>query len=327
MIFATCFLHMMPEVYESTVELKKYGYIQTHYPFSQLVVSIGFFLVYFIEEIAHYFVSQVTDEEICHRKNKNKPSATTQSAFKITQVSAASNKITPEVLDLDKEEECQDEGVDLPSPTSSPDNTEPDPESQNITDEKQSETEEQMKVDEMADTEEVSQVAELDKLMKSKALTHQQIIRGILIVLALSLHGFFEGLAIGLQSSIGNIWYLFIAVSIHSATILFVISLELILANAKLKIIVIHVLILSIVCPVGVLLGTAATLGTNTESKVKTVAVVILEGLSAGTITYITFFEVLNREKARRVYRLRRAASIILGFCLMACLECFEMYY
>lgn len=163
--------------------------------------------------------------------------------------------------------------------------------------------------------------------METKGITQKQILRGIMIILALSLHSFFEGLAIGLQMKKSNIWYLFIAISIHSATILFVVSMELILANTKIKVIIVHVLILSITSPLGVFLGLLVTLKSSNESRVKSVAVAVLEGLSAGTILYITFFEVLIREKERRQCRMRRAFFIIFGFCLMACLECGEMYY
>jgi hypothetical protein len=62
----------------------------------------------------------------------------------------------------------------------------------------------------------------------------------------------------------------------------------------------------------------------NTQAK--STAVVLLEGLSAGTILYITFFEVLNREKERRAYTFRRAVCILGGFGLMAVLQCAEMY-
>ncbi|XP_017772306.1 PREDICTED: zinc transporter ZIP3-like [Nicrophorus vespilloides] len=266
-IFATCFLHMIPEVYESTIELKKFGLINSQYPFSQLIVSLGFFLIYFIEELGQYFISRLP-EEPCESKN---------------------NQVAPEVTvveDLAIEKELD------------------------ITLEKSKEFE---------------QVEELDKLIDSKAMTQQQIIRGILIVLALSLHAFFEGLAIGLQTSISNIWYLFLAISIHSATILFCIGLELLLANTKIRTIIVHVSILSITSPLGVFFGLLITLNADMNTKAKTIWVMLIEGLSAGTILYITFFEVLNREKERRVYRMSRACFIILGFGLMACLECWEM--
>ncbi|KAG5881406.1 hypothetical protein JTB14_008918 [Gonioctena quinquepunctata] len=151
--------------------------------------------------------------------------------------------------------------------------------------------------------------------------------RCILIVLALSFHAIFEGLAIGLQKNTSNIWFLFIAVCIHSATILFCMGLELLLAKAKIKFICFQMLALAVASPFGVFLGLLVTIKSDMETRAKSTAVVLLEGLSAGTILYITFFEVLNREKERRVYRIPRAICILGGFSLMAFLEYLELYH
>ena len=39
-------------------------------------------------------------------------------------------------------------------------------------------------------------------------------LRGLLIVLALSVHELFEGLAVGLESSVGNVWYVLMFVTL-----------------------------------------------------------------------------------------------------------------
>lgn len=144
--------------------------------------------------------------------------------------------------------------------------------------------------------------------------------------MALSFHAIFEGLAIGLQNEAATIWYLFTAVTIHSATILFCMGLELLIAKTKTKIIVIQMLILAATSPFGVILGLLITLSSDmNSSKAKSATVVILEGLSTGTILYITFFEILNREKARRVFRLYRGLCILGGFIFMALLQYYEL--
>lgn len=149
----------------------------------------------------------------------------------------------------------------------------------------------------------------------------QQSIRCILVVLALSFHAIIEGFSIGLQKNHAEIWYMFIATSIHSAIMLFCIGLELLLARTRYKFIFIIVLILAVANPVGVILGLIVTMKSKVDTLCKSVAVVLLEGLSAGTILYITFFEILKREKERRVHRLSRSCCIIAGFTLMALLQ------
>ncbi len=68
-------------------------------------------------------------------------------------------------------------------------------------------------------------------------------IRNLLIVVAISFHGVFEGMAIGLQSSSADVWYLFLAMSLHECTILFCIGIELISSNTKFLRIITYILI------------------------------------------------------------------------------------
>jgi len=53
----------------------------------------------------------------------------------------------------------------------------------------------------------------LGDLAKQKSLT--AAIRGFLLVMALSFHSIFEGMAIGLQSTVNDVWFLFAAVTVH----------------------------------------------------------------------------------------------------------------
>lgn len=305
-LFATCFLHMMPEVWKSVEVLKQYGNLQTDYPLSQMTVSLGFFLVYFVEELSHWFLTKVPDQ-VCDKKNDNP-------ARLVSPLSLSSNnKVSPlnqenDVYiiqdDMFKEKEAL-ESVPISDNASLSSEV----------------VKENKKNEEMN-----KEIDEIEEEMEIQARTTQQIMRYVLIVSALSLHSIFEGLAIGLQHSVPNIWYLFTAVSIHSATILFYIGLELLLKKTKLRTLLANVIILAITSPIGVVLGLIITLRANMDTRVKSTAVVVLEGLSAGTLLYITFFEVLNREKERRVYRVRRCLCILAGFGLMALLQCTEMY-
>ncbi|EFA06404.1 zinc transporter ZIP3 [Tribolium castaneum] len=304
-LFATCMLHMMPEVYKSVEELKRLGNVNTDYPLSQMTISVGFFLVYFIEELSHWFVTHVPDDA-CERISRS----ATPTSNKVAPKSAFTEEKkpipqTPFIVD-EYEKKPPDE-----------------PDTYSLNAEEIENEKNQKNIDLDSELERVeSAKSSVEKAVKTK----QQIMRYVLVVVALSFHAMFEGLAIGLQHSIANIWYLFVAVSIHSATILFYISLELVLAKTELRRILTHVAILSVTSPAGVLLGLLITQKANMNTQAKSTAVVLLEGLSAGTILYITFFEVLNREKERRAWTIRRGVCILGGFVLMALLQCAEMY-
>ncbi|KAI4467487.1 zinc/iron transporter [Holotrichia oblita] len=332
-LFATCFLHMMPDVNKSVEHLIKNTDFDATYPFSQVIVSIGFFFIYFIEEVSHWLITKMGKET--RRSIKN--NCQTQCICS-RPISSKENKIYPQEsgrenndvvfiiqpidtnvnVERENQKNLQPKKEDEDKADFLEDDYELNPSRKNSTfiDED---------MGEVATLEEVEQVKELEKLMERQEKDQQQILRCCLVVVALSLHAFFEGLAIGLQLSISNIWYLFTAISIHSATILFCIGLELLIARTKASVIIFNIVILSVTSPFGVLLGLVITLYADMNTTAKSLAVVLLEGLSAGTILYITFFEVLNREKARRVIILTRACFILGGFTLMAILEYVEL--
>lgn len=331
-LFATCFLHMMPAVYEFVIELRKYGDIVTKFPYSQLIICAGFFVVYFVEELSHWFVNSTNK---CMKK-RGKKRATTRAITPAglpppTINGYVDEEKTPRKLNEQILSEYVD-GKKMPYVIDYGNNEKRPPSIVNGYFDESEEKEEADETDpeEGLDTledDQVQPVKELEMIINRQSKTRQQILRCILIMLALSFHAVFEGVAIGLQKSIPDIWYLFTAVSVHSATILFCTSFELLIAKAKIKTILTHVLLLSVTSPLGVLTGLAITMTTDMNTHAKSVAVVFLEGFSTGTILYITFFEVLKREKERRIYSFRRGIFILAGFTLMAVLEYAEVYH
>ncbi|CAG7818678.1 unnamed protein product [Allacma fusca] len=80
-------------------------------------------------------------------------------------------------------------------------------------------------------------------------------IRNLLIVIAISFHGIFEGLAIGIQPTAKDLWYLFLAVSLHECTILFCIGVELISSKTRVFRMITYILVVSLVSPIGIAIG------------------------------------------------------------------------
>lgn len=254
-LFATCFLHMIPEVDQAMFELQKQDEDLTKYPFSQLLICVGFLMVYFVEEVAYYIISTIPGNE----------------EFK--------NKVAP----LNRHIKL-DTFVDF-------------------------------------DIDKASDEKETDEQLKQSP---KKLLRCILITIALSFHAVFEGIAIGLQNSASNIWYLFVAVSLHSVTLLFCVGVELLFSRKSYALIFLFILVLSVMSPVGVFIGLGVTSPTDEETASTSRASALLEGLSTGTILYITFFEVLAKEKDRQQYRIGRGLALLGGFGLMALLQIIE---
>lgn len=149
--------------------------------------------------------------------------------------------------------------------------------------------------------------------------------RGLFAVLALSFHEVFEGLAIGLEERIENMWYLFIAVATHKLVIAFCIGLELAWSKTRKPVLVMYVATFAVVTPIGIIIGMGLIqygTGGSVDGSSGRVAVV-LQGLAAGTLLYVVFFEVLARHKQSGFSHL---LSIIAGFCILFGLQMISKY-
>ncbi|XP_018332891.1 zinc transporter ZIP1 isoform X2 [Agrilus planipennis] len=141
--------------------------------------------------------------------------------------------------------------------------------------------------------------------------------RGFLIVLALSVHELFEGLAVGLESSTNSVWYMFGAVSAHKIVIAFCIGVELIVSDISKLLTIFYVFTFAIVSPLGIGIGIALSEDQKDSTEVVSV---VLQGLASGTLLYIVFFEILRTDRRGG---LKTFFAVFLGFGLMLCTTVF----
>lgn len=80
---------------------------------------------------------------------------------------------------------------------------------------------------------------------------------------------------------------------------------------------------LAFVTPLGVVIGMIVTEYVDEQSPMQTLVIGLLQGLAGGTLLYITFFEVLDKEKLSKLgmSSFTGCILIILGFGIMAGLE------
>lgn len=135
-------------------------------------------------------------------------------------------------------------------------------------------------------------------------------LRGLLVVLALSIHELFEGLAVGLESQTDNVWYMFGAVSAHKLVLAFCVGVELIVTRTKLWLAIIYVITFAIVSPIGIGIG---ILVSSTNSTASAIPSAILQGLATGTLLYVVFFEILSKDRSGLI----PYASFVVGFAVM----------
>ena len=149
-----------------------------------------------------------------------------------------------------------------------------------------------------------------------------QGLRSLVLLLALSLHSIFEGLALGLQTSAAQVWSLFAAVTLHKAIMAFTMGLQFAENLPKISRVLIFMIFFSFMAPMGVAIGTIVTELAAGEAGSTDVASLVLQGLATGTFIYVTFFEVLPKEVGQD-HNVLKVMAVILGFGIIALVKLF----
>ncbi|XP_076344130.1 zinc transporter ZIP2-like [Tachypleus tridentatus] len=153
--------------------------------------------------------------------------------------------------------------------------------------------------------------------------TGEVLLRGLVIVSALSFHSVIKGLAVGLQPSVKDTWTLFLAEAVHKFSIALALGLELYNegtldlglelyneGNAFLKV-DFYMLLLTSMTTLGI--GVVVL----TDQSFSQLVVGTLNGLTCGTLIFVTCFEVLQRSPSSLLSGLLQLMAVVLGFGFM----------
>lgn len=133
--------------------------------------------------------------------------------------------------------------------------------------------------------------------------------RHFLVLTALFLHSALEGFALGLQPSSRSVYLLFVAISAHAVVVLFSIGLDFVSDHTSDVHIFTFMGILALSSLFGGCLGIFG-------GKAHAGVVATLQGLAAGAVMFVTYFEVLEKEKKKGGFL--RLFCVFLGFAAMA---------
>ncbi|XP_077299764.1 zinc transporter ZIP1-like [Arctopsyche grandis] len=282
-LLCTTFQHLLPEVGANIMELQEDGDLpELAFHLESLLMCLGFFTMYFAEELVQLYLRKRSG-----RSAKKHSDAMLVRTLSIRH-SIINNNRLPTISTSDLIAKDPEKSLDTVSTIMS-----------------QNGSEHQHKGHghshnhchvPVADTDEDPVIASL---------------RGLLIVLALSIHELFEGLAVGLESSASNVWYMFAAVSAHKLVIAFCVGVELVSARTRPFLSFIYTLTFAAVSPIGIGIGLALVGGSGASASGLTS--VILQGLASGTLLYVVFFEILQRDRAGFL----QLGMAIVGFALM----------
>lgn len=269
-LMCTTFYHLLPEVAETFENLDDLPNKDIHY--AELLMCIGFFVMYFVEECVHL-----------HLQRKEKEN------MNVLRRSLSIRRGDIEVINNNGRE------VVRMKPDVENNNND---ESTHKNDHKHNHS--HLVVDHDA----------ADSTLKA--------LRGLLVVLALSIHELFEGLAVGLEKSADSVWYMFGAVSAHKLVIAFCIGVELVTSGMTTKLVVIYVFTFAVVSPIGIGMGIIVS---NTNHSSTDLVSVILQGLASGTLLYVVFFEILQNDKKSG---LKQYSAVLVGFFIMFVIAYFD---
>ncbi len=145
-------------------------------------------------------------------------------------------------------------------------------------------------------------------------------IRAAILLLALSIHSVFEGLAVGLEKTGSDVFTLFTAIIVHKSVLAFSLGMSVVQSNMTLLETFLSVLGFASASPVGIAIGIIV----SQEQSLFTLGLsTVLQGLATGTFLYITFFEILPIEFNCSRWRLQKCMCLALGFGVM----CFLIIY
>ena len=95
-------------------------------------------------------------------------------------------------------------------------------------------------------------------------------------------------------------------------------------SGMKKILIMIYIGTFSMMTPLGIAIGIALTQTANEEDGAQNVTIAVLHGLAAGTLVYVVFFEILEKERAKKSNGLLQVTFIVLGFIVMILVSLLE---
>ena len=141
-----------------------------------------------------------------------------------------------------------------------------------------------------------------------------------ILLLALGFHGFFEGMALGIQGEIRDTLFLALAIAAHKWAASLTLGISIIKAGIQLKQLIIMIAIFGLIGPVGIAFGMILRATAND----------IIEGLflaiSVGTFLYIACTEVLVEEFEHSDYKFFKFAAFMVGGIFTAGLSLIEEF-
>ena len=138
-----------------------------------------------------------------------------------------------------------------------------------------------------------------------------------ILLIALSLHGLFEGIALGVMKTIRDLLFLLVAILAHKWAESLALGLSFFKSGTERTIFIKMIVIFSLFSPSGIIIGILfSSAGYLIEG--------ILLSVSGGTFLYVSASEVIVEEFAITKYKYKKYAFYLLGGILVGILKWYE---
>merc|ERR1719461_2077527 len=152
----------------------------------------------------------------------------------------------------------------------------------------------------------------------------QAAARGFLVVLALSIHDLFEGIALGVARRQTSAWFLLLAFASHKWVISGCLGLKWARSALRPLIAVLYMTVFCAVSPIGIGIGMALT-DPGEQDNINMAALIVVQGIATGCLLYVVFFEILEKERQKPVPGVLQVLGVSLGFIFMVLLGLAEV--
>ena len=294
--FAVVFLDLLPESREDMEDVFDQRKVDIDFPFTECILGVGFLFVLFLEHVALQCFSTGSSNKDDYDSKSAEMSSKREEHFRSnTSSSVTTSSVNDNIINL--QDEIESQKPDLARAAAEKNGSTTTPGKDGPLDE--SGHKDNGDVDEKK----------------------QRTLRNYVLLIILTVHMFFDGVAIGLLNKDSLIWQLLLAQCIHKSLVFVTIGIQVQQMYPSMMKVGIIVVYFAMVSPLSVIVG-ALISSIDDEIKHKIVSFVLMS-FSAGNFLFITFFEILQRELADHHPDLLKVFSTFVGFASFALLRYF----
>ena len=314
--FASSMLELIPTVRKDFSEVFKSAHITMDFPIAEFGISIGFFLILTVEQIIHVVKEKPSNGSHGHSHGDSHGQIKdSQKAPLLQDGHTPSYGIKNTSSHHDSREGSESEDEDHPPSAVPLDNGHQirRPKHQNV----------QHIEDNFNDSNEHEHEHSIFADINKKHHNQRHYLRSYLLLIALSVHALFEGLAVGLFQNMDSMVELLGALIIHKCILAFSIGINLVQHSFPAMMVARSSFLFSAMSPVG--LGIGILMLTYASSSLGRIFSAIFQAIATGTFLYVTFFEIFFHElNSKECHRMLKVLMMTLGYSLIAVVQYFE---